>query len=75
MTSKPSQKPPSLPPKSQEELEAEAALEAACVDTVEAAKKLDKSATGLKRTISDSKLKAIRLPTPSQLELDRLPPK
>lgn len=64
------QKPPSMPPKSKEEIEAEKALEAAIADTHKAAKKLDESATGLKRTISDSKMRAVRLPTPSQVELD-----
>lgn len=64
------QKTPSLPPKSKEEIEAEKALEEACVGTAEAAKKLDKSATTLRRTISDSKLRAVRLPSASQLELD-----
>lgn len=64
------QKPPSLPPKSKEEIEAEAALEDACAKTEAAAKKLDKETAGLKRTISDSKMRAVRLPTPSQLELE-----
>jgi DNA invertase Pin-like site-specific DNA recombinase len=68
------QKPPSLPPKSKEEIEAEQALEAACAKTTEAAKKLDTSATTLRRTISDSKMRAVRLPTPSQLEHDAKPP-
>jgi hypothetical protein len=65
------QKSPSLPPKSPEELEAEAALEAACEGAKDSAKKLDKETAGLKRTISDHKMKAVRLPTPSQLELER----
>lgn len=65
----------SNPPKSAEELEADAAFEAACEDVKKEAKKLDASATSLKRTISDQKLKAVRLPTPSQLELEPLPQK
>jgi hypothetical protein len=65
-----SQKPPSLPPKSKEEEEAEAKLDAACAGTAEAAKKLDASTTKIRRTISDQKMKAVRLPTPSQLEID-----
>jgi hypothetical protein len=65
-----SQKPPSASPKSKEEVDAEAALDAACVSTDEAAKKLDESATKMRRTISDSKMRAVRLPTPSQLELE-----
>ena len=67
-----SKPPPSLPPKSKEEIEAEAALDAACVEAAEAARRLDKTTTTLKKTISDSKMKAVRLPTPSQLELDPL---
>jgi hypothetical protein len=63
-------KPPSLPPKSKEEEEAEAKFDAACVGTDEAAKKLDASATKTRRTISDSKMRAVRLPTPSQIEID-----
>lgn len=68
-----SQKPPSLPPKSKEELEAEAAHEAALAGASAAAKKLDKSATTLKRTISDPKMKAVRLPSPSQIEVEAKP--
>lgn len=64
------QKPPSMPPKSKEELEAEKAYDAAIADAHAAAKKLDKSATDRKRTISDQKMRAVRLPTPSQIELD-----
>jgi hypothetical protein len=62
------QKAPSLPPQSPEELEAEAALDAACKDAKDSAKKLDKVTTGLKRTISDPTMRAVRLPTPSQIE-------
>lgn len=65
----------SLPPKSQEELEADAAHDAACEDAKQAAKRLDASAEGLKRTISDSKMKAVRWPTPSQLDLESPPEK
>jgi hypothetical protein len=68
------QKPPSLPPKSKEEIEAEKALETACAETAEAAKKLDRSATTLRRTISDQKMKAVRLPTPSQLDVEASKP-
>lgn len=64
------QKPPSLPPKSPEEIAAEKAFDEAIAGTCEAAKKLDKSATDRRRTISDQKLRAVRLPTPSQIEVD-----
>lgn len=60
----------SVPPKSAEEEEADAAFDAACQGAHVAAKKLDASATSLKRTVSDSKMQAVRLPTPSQLELE-----
>lgn len=71
------EKPPksSVPPKSHEEVEAEAAFDAACRDMKETAQKLDASASRLKKTISDSKMRAVRLPTPSQLELEPQPPK
>ena len=59
----------SVPPKSAEEIEADAALDAACESANAAAKRLDASATSLKRTIS-GQMQAVRLPTPSQLELD-----
>mgnify|MGYP001571450302 CR=1 FL=1 len=65
----------SVPPKSTEELEADAAHDAACASAKEAAQKLDATAAGLKRTISDSKMKAVRLPTPSQLDLESPPEK
>lgn len=63
------EKPSSIPPKSSEELEAEAACAAARKEFAEAAKKHDEAATSLKRTISDPKFRAVRLPTPSEVEL------
>lgn len=60
----------SLPPKSEEEIEADAAHEAACEAAKDAAKRLDASAAGLKRTISASKMQAVRLPTPSEMDLE-----
>jgi len=61
----------SMPPKkTKEEEEAEAALEAACAATSAAACELDASAKKLRRTVSDTKLQAVRLPTPSQVELE-----
>jgi hypothetical protein len=69
-------KPPTtIPPKSNEELEADAAFDAACEDVKLEAKKLHASATSLKRTVSDSKMQAVRLPTPSQIEMEAQPSK
>jgi len=62
------------PPKSQEETEADEAHAAACEAAKEAAARLDASATSLKRTISGP-MQAVRLPTPSQLEMEAQPPK
>lgn len=64
----------SVPPKSQEELEADAAHDAACEAAKDAAKRLDASAAELKRTISGP-MQAVRLPTPSQLEMEAQPSK
>jgi hypothetical protein len=68
MTAKPTSKPPSNPPETQQE--ADKALEDACEQVSSAAKKHDKVATELKRTISDPKMRAVRLPTPSQMEME-----
>lgn len=65
----------SVPPKSLEELEAHAAYEAACEDVKAEAQKLHASAKSLKRTISGSRMHAVRLPTPSELEIEAPPPK
>lgn len=65
----------SVPPKTQEQLEAEAALEAACAGQAEAACQLDAAATSLKKTVSSSKMQAVRLPTPSQTDLETPAPK
>lgn len=74
---KPTSKPaPSVPPpKSKEQEEADKALEAACAEIATQNAELDAAARSLKRTTSDSKMRAVRLPTPSQLDLDPLPAK
>jgi hypothetical protein len=64
-----------MPPKSAEELEADEACNAAREALAEATKKHEAAATSLKRTISGSQMQAVRLPTPSQLELEAPPPK
>ena len=59
----------SKPPK--EELQdAEKEFDEACAKVEAASKRHTQAANGLKRTISDSKMKAVRLPTPSQLDLE-----
>jgi len=62
------------PPKSQEQLEADAEHQAACDAANAAARLLEASANSLKRTISGP-MQAVRLPTPSQLEMEAQPPK
>ncbi len=60
------------PPKkfTEEELvEARKELADACVATDVASKKHDAAVEGLKKTISDPKFRAVRLPTPSEVEL------
>lgn len=76
MSDKPTSKSkPSVPPKSKEQEEADAALDAACAGVTQAGVELDATATRLKRTISEQKMKAVRLPTPSQLDLEPMPAK
>jgi hypothetical protein len=71
-----SQPTPSVPPpKSKEQEEADKALDAACQGVAAAGAELDASAKSLKRTISDSRMRAVRLPTPSQLDLEAPAPK
>jgi len=73
---KPTSKPkPSVPPSSKEQEDAEKALEAACADVTAASAELDAAARKLKRTTSDQKMKAVRLPMPSQHEVDSPPAK
>lgn len=60
------------PPKSKEQEEADKALDAACAEIATRNAELDAAAKSLKRTTSDSKMRAVRLPTPSQLDLDPL---
>lgn len=64
------QKPTSKPPSKEEFDQAKKELDEAC-DAAEAAAK--KHAAAVKRTTSDPKLKAVRLPTPSQMELEAAP--
>jgi len=63
------QKPTTLPPKSPEQDEADKALEAARRDACEAADRLTQSSKKAARTISDPKMRAVRLPTPSHLSM------
>lgn len=73
---KPTSKPrPSVPPKSKEQEEADEAYEKACAEIAAQNVELDAAAKRLKRTTSDSKMKAIRLPMPSQHEVDSPPAK
>ena len=69
------QKPTSMPPASPEQLEADEALKIARAEHAAAAERLTESSKEAKRTISDPKMKAIRLPTPSHLELEPPPAK
>lgn len=68
---------PSKPPPSEEEItQAKEELATACTQSEAAAKKHEQAAAGLKKTISNPKLQAVRLPTPSQFELEaKEPPK
>ena len=74
---KPTSKPaPSVPPpKSKEQEEADKALEAACAEIATQNAELDAAAKSLKRTTSDSKMQAVRLPMPSQFDLEPSPAK
>lgn len=65
----------SKPPPKEEMDQARKELEEACAATDVASKKHDAAVAGLKKTISDPKFRAVRLPTPSQLEVDPLPAK
>lgn len=59
------------PPPTEEEIErAKREMQEACAQTEAASKKNAQAAEGLKKTISNPKLQAVRLPTPSQLELE-----
>jgi hypothetical protein len=70
---KPTTKPP--PPPTEEEVDqAKRELVEASERFDEKAKKHGAAADDLKRTISNPKLQAVRLPTPSQLELEAKPP-
>lgn len=70
-----SMKPPSKPPPTKEDVErAEREFEEACASVDEKAKKHDHAAKCLKKTISDPKFRAVRIPTPSQLELEQPKP-
>lgn len=64
----------SKPPPKEEMDQARKELEEACAATDVASKKHDDAIAGLKKTISNPKLQAVRLPTPSQLELEAKPP-
>ena len=66
----------SKPPPPKEELDqAKKELAEACEATDVASKKHNEAVTVLKRTISDPKMRAVRLPTPSQLDLEPAPEK
>jgi hypothetical protein len=68
-------KPTSKPPPKEEELEqAKRELEEACAQTEVASKKHEQAVTSLKKTISNPKLQAVKLPTPSQVELEAAKP-
>ena len=73
---KPTSKPkPSVPPKSQEQEEVDKALDAACAEIETQNAELDAATRKLRRTTSDQKMKAVRLPMPSQHEVDSPPAK
>ncbi len=63
-------KPPSKPPSKEEMEQARKELDEACVAVEAASKKHEKAAAGLKRTVSDPQFRAVKLPTPSQLDLE-----
>lgn len=71
MMSDKAEKPPSTPkpsrppPKSKEQEEADKAYEAACAEIATQNAELDAAAKSLKRTTSEQRMKAIRLPVPS----------
>ena len=65
----------SKPPPSEELDEAHKKLVEACAAIPAASEKHASAAAGLKKTISDPKFKAVRQPTPSQLEVERPPEK
>lgn len=71
----PTATPSKPPPKSKEQEEVDKALEAACAEITTQTAELDAAAKSLKRATSDSKMKAVRFPTPSLLDLDPLPAK
>jgi hypothetical protein len=81
MSKKDDNKPPSTPrpskppPRSKEQEEADKALEAACEEFTTQTAELDAAAKSLKRTTSDQKMKAVRLPVPSLHEVDSPPAK
>jgi hypothetical protein len=64
----------SKPPPKEEMDQARKELEEACAATDVASKKHDDAVAGLKRTISDPCMRAVKLPTPSQLELEAAKP-
>lgn len=66
----PSLKPPSKPPPKEEIEQAKRELDEACEKAEAASEKHTKVAKSLKRTISDPTMRAVKLPTPSQLELE-----
>lgn len=64
------QKPTSMPPASPEQIEVDEALRIAREEAHAAADRLTQSSKEAKKTISDPKMKAVRLPTPSHLSID-----